>query len=446
MKSKDAIKIAHRNLSLFICFRMLFNARFYYPVYALIFLEHGLSWEDFGILNAIWAITIILLEVPSGALADTLGRKKLLVLAAVCMVVEMLALLFAPMNGSEYVFLLFALNRIVSGLAEAAASGADEALAYDSLKEAGLEKDWSKALEKAQRFTSLAFFFAMMTGSAFYDSSFVNSCLNGIGIDFSITAETAVKAPIFLTFISSLIVLGAALAMKDPFEQEKMGAWETMRSSFKKTVEAGSWIWKTPLPFSILIAAMALDNVIRQFLTIASAYWNVIELPLATFGLVASGMSLMGVFIPRFARLLADRYSPQKNFFLLCPVLFIGLLGISYAFPYWGILPAVLLYATMQIMNYLVSRYLNEEASSERRATVLSFRGLSTNLSYGAVSILYSGLIAWIKTEGVSPIIMDKKLNEQDSIFVQSLGWFPWYFLVTLVLVFIFYRLRFRKS
>ena len=446
MKNKDAIKIAHRNLRLFICFRMLFNARFYYPVYALIFLEHGLSWEDFGILNAIWAITIILLEVPSGALADTLGRKKLLVLAAVCMVVEMLALLFAPMNGSEYVFLLFALNRIVSGLAEAAASGADEALAYDSLKEAGLEKDWSKALEKAQRFTSLAFFFAMMTGSAFYDSSFVNSCLNGIGIDFSITAETAVKAPIFLTFISSLIVLGAALAMKDPFEQEKMGAWETMRSSFKKTVEAGSWIWKTPLPFSILIAAMALDNVIRQFLTIASAYWNVIELPLATFGLVASGMSLMGVFIPRFARLLADRYSPQKNFFLLCPVLFIGLLGISYAFPYWGILPAVLLYATMQIMNYLVSRYLNEEASSERRATVLSFRGLSTNLSYGAVSILYSGLIAWIKTEGVSPIIMDKKLNEQDSIFVQSLGWFPWYFLVTLVLVFIFYRLRFRKS
>ena len=446
MISKDAIKIAHRNLSLFICFRMLFNARFYYPVYALIFLEHGLSWEDFGILNAIWAITIILLEVPSGALADTLGRKKLLVLAAVCMVVEMVALLFAPMNGSEYVFLLFALNRIVSGLAEAAASGADEALAYDSLKEAGLEKDWSKALEKAQRFTSLAFFFAMMTGSAFYDSSFVNSCLNGIGIDFSITAETAVKAPIFLTFISSLIVLGATLAMKDPFEQEKMGAWETMRSSFKKTVEAGSWIWKTPLPFSILIAAMALDNVIRQFLTIASAYWNVIELPLATFGLVASGMSLMGVFIPRFARLLADRYSPQKNFFLLCPVLFIGLLGISYAFPYWGILPAVLLYATMQIMNYLVSRYLNEEASSERRATVLSFRGLSTNLSYGAVSILYSGLIAWIKTEGVSPIIMDKKLNEQDSIFVQSLGWFPWYFLVTLVLVFIFYRLRFRKS
>ena len=71
MKIKEAKQAAKQNLRLFICFRMLFNARFYYPVYALLFLEHGLSWEDFGILNGIWAITIILLEVPSGALADT---------------------------------------------------------------------------------------------------------------------------------------------------------------------------------------------------------------------------------------------------------------------------------------------------------------------------------------------------------------------------------------
>ena len=43
----------------------------------------------------------------------------------------------------------------------------------------------------------------------------------------------------------------------------------------------------------------------------------------------------------------------------------------------------------MQCMSYLTSRYLNEQASSERRATVLSFRGLATNLSYGTVSLLF---------------------------------------------------------
>ena len=83
----------------------------------------------------------------------------------------------------------------------------------------------------------------------------------------------------------------------------------------------------------------------------------------------------------------------------------------------------------MQSMNYLISRYLNEEASSERRATVLSFRGLATNLSYGAVSLLYSGLIAWIKTSQTKPLEEGRNLSEQESVFVESLGWFPWYFL-----------------
>lgn len=132
-------KIARRNLRAFIVFRMFFTARFYYPVYALLFLDYGLTLEQFGILNGIWAVTIVVLEVPSGAFADTLGRKKLLIVTGICMMLEMLVLLVAPINGGTLMFVLFAANRILSGIAEAAASGADEALAYDSLKAAGQE-------------------------------------------------------------------------------------------------------------------------------------------------------------------------------------------------------------------------------------------------------------------------------------------------------------------
>ena len=142
-EEEEKRKQARRNLGFFICFRMFFNARFYYPVYALLFLEHGLTWEDFGILNGIWAITIILLEVPSGAFADTLGRKRLLVLAGICMVVEMLALLLVPMDGSAG-FSGSSSSTGSSGVAEAAASGADEALAYDSLKEAAWKRNGAR--------------------------------------------------------------------------------------------------------------------------------------------------------------------------------------------------------------------------------------------------------------------------------------------------------------
>ena len=439
---------AMKNLRFFIIFRMFFNARFYYPVYAIFFLRHGLTWEDFGILNGIWAITIILLEVPSGALADnTIGRKKLLVFAGVCMIIEMLTLLSAPMDGSAWVFGLFAINRIISGMAEAAASGADEALVYDSLKEAGMEKEWSNALVKTQRFTSLAFFFAMMTGSAFYDANFLNTCLDNLGFSFSLSAEAMIKAPIFLTLLSSLVVLGAALGLRENFQGSGDTPMKAIRSSLVETKEAGLWIWSTALPFGILMAAMVLDSIIRQFLTVASAYWSVIEYPLWTFGLIASGMSLMGFFVPLLARYLTKRNSPGFNFLLISFVLTIGLFGIGYAFPFWGILPAALLWVSMQCMGFLVSCYLNEEASSEQRATVLSFRGLSTNLSYGAVSFLFSALIAWINPDEGQEIKIGAEMTEQESsVFIQALGWFPWYFLVTLALILLIYRVRFGKK
>ena len=73
----------------FVLFTVFYNARAYYPVLAILFLDLGLTLDQFVLLNLIWAATIFLFEVPSGALADTIGRKKLLVTAAVLMVVEM---------------------------------------------------------------------------------------------------------------------------------------------------------------------------------------------------------------------------------------------------------------------------------------------------------------------------------------------------------------------
>lgn len=302
-------------------------------------------------------------------------------------------------------------------------------------------------LAKVQRFTSLAFFFAMMTGSAFYDPAFVNGFLEWMGIAQRYEAATLVKVPVFLTLISSFVVLFASLGMSDePVTKSKPSLNETLRESIDKTKEAALWIWGTPLPFAILLASMVLDNVVRQFLTIGAAYWKVIQLPLATFGLVAACMSLMGFFVPYLAKILADKRTPRGNFFLLSVVLIIGLLGIREVIPYWGILPAALLYFTMYCMNFLVSVYLNKEAASEKRATVLSFRSLATNLSYGAASLLYSALILWIREKGVDPTVAGRGLSNRDAEFVEAISWFPPYFVVTLVAVIAFYLIRFGKK
>lgn len=429
--------IAQRNVRAFILFRVFFSARFYYPVYALMFLDFGLSWEQFGILNGIWAATIICLEVPSGALADTLGRKNLLILTGVLMVLEMGVLLAAPINGGALMFTLFLVNRVLSGAAEAAASGADEALTYDSLKAVGKEGEWGQVLERVQRDTSLAFFFAMTLGAALYDPAMVNAIFTFVGAPWVVEQSQLVKVPLFLTFLSGVVVTVMALRMKEAKKPQRSSWLETAGQSWRQTVSAAKWIWVTPLAFGIIAAAMAVDSVIRQFLTLASEYWNVIELPIASYGLIGSGMSLVGLFVPRIARVMADHWSPVKNFVVTSIIVFTGCLGLGFAIPYWGILPAVLLYASMYLIGFFVSRYLNEIAPSEQRATVLSFKGLSMNVSYGMISILYSGLIASLR-------LGDGDLT-QGGLLVEALQWFPWYFLVLVVLVFVAQRLRFGK-
>ena len=438
-------QIAQRNVRAFTLFRMFFSARFYYPVYALLFLDYGLTLEQFGLLNFIWAATIVLCEVPSGALADTIGRRNLLITTGICMIVEMGVLLIAPIGGGSWLFTLFLINRVISGFAEAAASGADEALTYDSLKAAGQEDRWGHVLERVQRDTSIAFFFAMMTGAAIYDPDMVNAVLNFLGVAWHAEQADLVKLPIALTFISGLVVLWVAFRMRECNDAPHASWSATLAESARKTVAAIKWIWVTPLAFGILLAVMSLDNIIRLFLTLASEYWNVIELPIASYGLIGSGMALVGMVVPRYARKMAETNSPLKNFLLVCVLTYFGLFGLGLAIPYWGIVPAVCLYAAMHFMGFFVSRYLNEVAPSEQRATVLSFKGLSTNFAYGLVAIFYSGLIAAIKAnEESAGFVADAAY--QKFVFIESLQVFPWYFLGTLVLVFAIHRLRFLRK
>lgn len=445
MDASQLEQVALRNVRSFTFFRAFFSARFYYPVYALLFLDYGLTLAQFGVLNAIWAVTIVVLEVPSGALADTIGRRNLLIVAGVCMVLEMGVLLFAPIGGGALLFGLFVINRILSGAAEAAASGADEALAYDSLKAAGLESRWGHVLERVQRDTSLAFFFAMMTGAAVYDPQMINAVLVFLNLPYQVEAVQLIKLPISLTFISALVVLWMACRMKEPPLKARLSVRATLAQSWQQSLAAGKWIWVSALPFGIILAAMIVDSVIREFLTLASQYWAVIQLPVASFGLIGSGMALMGLFVPRLARLMSEKGTPLKSFLFTISAVMIGLCGLSFAIPYWGIVPAVFLYAAMQLTGFFVSRYLNEVAPSEQRATILSFRGLSTNFAYGVVSLMYSGLIILIHAD--SSFVVEGSGDEvlRNLVFVESLQWFPLYFLLTVFAVFAIYRLRFGR-
>src|SRR6188474_2948184 len=181
--------IARRNTTAFLWFRVLFNSRFYYPIYTILFLDFGLSLEQFALLNMVWAGSIVLFEVPSGALADKLGRKHLVVFSTALMVVEMLLLCLMPIGAGPLTFWMFLGNRIVSGMAEACCSGADEALVYDSLPAENRAAAWTRVLARMMRWQSITFMIVALIGAATYSQDFMNR-LPGLA---GLTKETCMR-------------------------------------------------------------------------------------------------------------------------------------------------------------------------------------------------------------------------------------------------------------
>lgn len=433
----DAKQVADNNTKTFIHYRVFFRARYYYPVFTLLFLDFGLSLSQFAILNSIWALTIVLFEIPLGGLADTIGRRKIVIFSAILLNLELLVWLFAPINGGDTLFYFFLVNRILSGLCEAASSGADEALAYDALEKANLKNKWSEVLEKTQRYTSLYFIFVLLIGASVYDPTIVTYLYNLFGGIGTISQEDTLKFPLILNQLAALYVLYKSFQFKEHWEQNQ-SIQNALRSSGIKIVQSVNWIKKTLIVIALLLILTFSESLILQFLTLMQQYWKVIDIPIFYYGIIGSTLALFASIIPSLGKFLYGRLNLKTNFTLCYASLLIAYALIALSIPYYGILPAILLYCTYQLVIYLNSVYLNQYCLEDNRATILSIQSMLSFSKYGIVSILYSFLVT---------AISNQQLNANlDQIFKLSLVAFPTYFLATTLSVYILARNSFYKT
>ncbi|MBW1635892.1 MAG: MFS transporter [Deltaproteobacteria bacterium] len=431
------------NIRLFIAFRIFFNARFYYPVFTILFLDYGLTIEQFSLLNTVWAITIVMTEVPSGAMADIFGRKALIVITSFLMVFEMLVIAFVPLGNSNIIFWSFFINRVLSGLAEAMASGADEAIAYDSLIEEGTPDDWPKVLSLQMRLRSVASVITMTVGALIYDPGIINRILGWFGSSFAVNQQITMRFPIYLTLILAILACITALKMQEPGRKEKQEKKYSINKASSLTWQAGKWIAKTPFALAVILLGMCFDHILRLTVTMTSQYSRLINLPEASFGLIGSAIALLGLVVPQIAEQMVIRFSPAQNMIWVTLISLTGLFGLTGFFPYIGILPMALIFVALMLVSFFTSHYLNEITDSNQRATVLSFKGLAFNLAYGAIGILFALLIQFQRQQTLSshPELQQDIIN--NIAFRASVGWFPWYTIIALgtVILYCGYRL-----
>ena len=146
----------------------------------------GLELSDIGIIMGVYGVVIVLLEVPTGGLADAIGRKRVTLIALLFTLASEVAVLFA---FSLPMFLLFA---ILSGIGRALISGAPEAWFIDSLQAADPEVEVQPALAQANTFELFALAAGTLLGG-FLPTLFTNLPAEG----------TAVLTPFSMTIVAS---------------------------------------------------------------------------------------------------------------------------------------------------------------------------------------------------------------------------------------------------
>ncbi|MFD8198218.1 MFS transporter [Streptomyces sp. NPDC059701] len=115
-----------------------------YPVYALLFSDAGLSVWQISSLFALWSVTGVLLEVPSGAWADAVSRRLLLWLGPLFTAAGFALWVLVPSYGA------FALGFVLWGTGGALVSGTLEALVHDELDRLGAADRYARVMGRAR--------------------------------------------------------------------------------------------------------------------------------------------------------------------------------------------------------------------------------------------------------------------------------------------------------
>ena len=132
MNEKQNLRLK-RNVGLDYVHTFLSNMNMQSSIWVLYLAYCGIYLAQIGLLEGIYHATSIVCEIPSGAAADLLGRKRCMILSNICIAVSCVIMLFSKSFGC------FAVSFVVQALGNNLNSGSEEALVYDSMKCLGQE-------------------------------------------------------------------------------------------------------------------------------------------------------------------------------------------------------------------------------------------------------------------------------------------------------------------
>ena len=342
---------------------MLFStlaASFIWGINTLFLLDAGLNATAAFAANALFTAGMVVFEVPTGVVADTVGRRASYLLGSVTLAVS--TLLYWLAWQMEASFWAWAVTSILLGLGFTFFSGATEAWLVDALKFTGFKGNLESVFAKGQIVAGAA----MLSGSV----------LGGL-----VAQWTNLGVPYILRGLALVVTFGVAFVyMRDWGFVPKPGKHPVreMRQVLGSSVHFGlgnppvRWMMlAAPFSFGVGIYAFyAMQPYLLELYGDEQAY-SIAGLAAA---IIAGAQIIGGLAAPR-VRLLFRRRTTAILAGLLIEGALLALLGVTTGFwvavgllVLWGLTAAAALPIRQAYMNGLIP--------SEQRATVLSFDNL----------------------------------------------------------------------
>lgn len=388
VESQQTRRRLARNIPVYYLFYAVSGFLIWMPIWVIYLQDfRGMSLTQVAAIESIFWITVVVAEVPTGAVADRWGRRVSLAFAGGIFCLGSVVFAFS----STYVILLVAY--VTVALAMTLYSGAGHALMYDTLRQLGRIREYEKHIGRSE---GLAF------GSMLIATLLAGPLVALAGYPATILAGAAAMgvAGIIALFLREPPRSEAEFSGQQPGHDGSTAAPSTP-GLFSNVLGGVLVVWRSKLLLWYILAATLLSGVIMvssDFLLQPFVVHHGVD-PASG---VDSGFAYSGIVMSPVAGMLvgsliaawvASRFGERRS--LVIPLFLAGLflLGPTLWDSLWVVGAIGLLAAIRGMTRPIATGYINRRIPSDQRATVLSMFELSAALII-AIILPQAGAVA----------------------------------------------------
>lgn len=363
-----------KTIKIYLCLAFLVNLSMSYMagMYITFLRYHGLDYVGAIVPNIFYFVTILLFELPTGAIADVFGRKISFVLSCLIWALAKVVYFFADSLW------LFITAEIIAAIGQTCASGAFEAWLVDSLRYHGYQGKTSAIFAQGIKTKQLATVLGALIGTW--------ASKNNIALPWLMGAIT-----FFVTAVAAMAFMREEYFVKKSFSFKS--GWLEIVGTIQ---DSKNWGLNNE-HIRFVLASSALLTFITQGPNMQwQPFFQGLGANRLSFGWIFATISLSLMAGSHYAPKVLAKIGDEKRSSVVALTsigFFVALTAMAGGQFLWALPPFLAHEFCRGLFSPIKSQYLNDHARAAERATINSLESLTSHLA-GAIGLIISGILA----------------------------------------------------